>query len=70
GMARVARETDEERQKKGKNRIGRPAKNQWYSKQDIIDALTAGERPDEVAKRCGVHLATVYRIRKEAAAVA
>ncbi|EGZ2960934.1 recombinase family protein [Escherichia coli] len=70
GMARVARETDEERQKKGKNRIGRPAKNQWYDKQAIIDALNRGERPDAVAKHCGVHLATVYRIRKEAAAVA
>ncbi|EON9512428.1 recombinase family protein [Escherichia coli] len=70
GMARVARETDKERQKKGKNRIGRPAKNQWYDKQAIIDALNRGERPDAVAKRCGVHLATVYRIRKEAAAVA
>ncbi|EFO0053895.1 recombinase family protein [Escherichia coli] len=70
GMARVARETDKERQDKNKKRIGRPAKNQWYSKQDIIDALTAGERPDAVAKRCGVHLATVYRIRKEAAATA
>ncbi|ENO4929467.1 recombinase family protein [Escherichia coli] len=70
GMARVAKETDEQRQKKGKNRIGRPAKNQWYDKQAIIDALNRGERPDAVAKRCGVHLATVYRIRKEAAAVA
>ncbi|EMB0631078.1 recombinase family protein [Salmonella enterica subsp. enterica serovar Infantis] len=70
GMARVARETDKERIAKGKNRIGRPAKNQWYDRQLIVDALAAGERPDAVAKRCGVHLATVYRIRKEAAAVA
>ncbi|EER3590876.1 recombinase family protein [Escherichia coli] len=70
GMARVAKETDAERQKKHKNRIGRPAKNQWYDRQMIVDALAAGERPDAVAKRCGVHLATVYRIRKEAAAVA
>lgn len=70
GMARVARETDEERQKKHKNRIGRPAKNQWYDRQAIADALAAGERPDEVAKRYGVGIATVYRIRKAAAAVA
>lgn len=70
GMARVARETDKERIAKGKNRIGRPAKNPWYDRQMIVDALAAGERPDAVAKRCGVHLATVYRIRKEAAAVA
>ncbi|MCV5466208.1 helix-turn-helix domain-containing protein, partial [Escherichia coli] len=70
GMARVARETDEERQAKHKNRIGRPAKNQWYDRQAIADALAAGERPDEVAKRYGVGIATVYRIRKAAAAVA
>ena len=70
GMARVARETDKERQDKHKGRIGRPAKNPWYSKQDIIDALNRGERPDVIAQRYGVHLATVYRIRKEAAAVA
>lgn len=63
GMARVAKETDAERQDKHKNRIGRPAKNQWYNKQDIIDALTAGERPDAVAKRFGIGVATVYRIR-------
>ncbi|EFH8879937.1 hypothetical protein GS572_22165 [Escherichia coli] len=67
GMARVARETDKERIAKGKNRIGRPSNNQWYSKQDIIDALTAGERPDSVAARFGVGIATVYRIRKAAA---
>lgn len=70
GIARVARETDEERQAKGKNRIGRPSNNQWYSKQDIIDALTIGERPDSVAARFGVGIATVYRIRKAAQAVA
>lgn len=66
GMARVARETDEQRRDKGKNRIGRPAKNPWYDRQMIVDALAAGERPDAVAKRCGVHLATVYRIRRDA----
>ncbi|EJN4968383.1 recombinase family protein [Escherichia coli] len=70
GMARVARETDEQRRDKKKNRIGRPAKNQWYDRQMIVDALAAGERPDAVAKRCGVHQATVYRIRKAAQAVA
>lgn len=70
GMARVARETDEQRKDKHKNRIGRPAKNQWYDRQMIVDALAAGERPDAVAERCGVHLATVYRIRKAAQAVA
>lgn len=71
GMARVAKETDQQRQDKHKNRIGRPAKkNQWYDRQMIVDALAAGERPDAVAERCGVHLATVYRIRKAAAAVA
>ncbi|HAU7985793.1 TPA: recombinase family protein [Escherichia coli] len=63
GMARVARETDAERQAKHKNRIGRPAKNQWYNKQDIIDALNRGERPDAVAKQFGIGVATVYRIR-------
>lgn len=71
GMARVAKETDQQRRDKHKNRIGRPAKkNQWYDRQMIVDALAAGERPDAVAERCGVHLATVYRIRKAAAAVA
>ncbi|EOU8864962.1 recombinase family protein [Escherichia coli] len=63
GMARVARETDAERKAKHKNRIGRPAKNQWYNKQDIIDALNRGERPDAVAKQFGIGVATVYRIR-------
>lgn len=67
GMARVARETDAERDAKGKKRIGRPAKNQWYSKQDIIDALNRGERPDAVATQFGIGVATVYRIRKAAA---
>lgn len=66
GMARVARETDAERKAKRKNRIGRPAKNQWYNKQDIIDALNRGDRPDEVAERCGIGVATVYRIRRAA----
>ena len=66
GMARVAKETDAERQDKHKNRIGRPAKNQWYNKQDIIDALTAGERPDAVAKHFNIGVATVYRIRRDA----
>lgn len=70
GMARVARETDAERQAKGKNRIGRPSNNQWYDRQMIVDALAAGERPDSVAARFGVGIATVYRIRKAAAAVA
>ncbi|MBL3358343.1 hypothetical protein ELP32_28995 [Klebsiella pneumoniae] len=50
--------------------MGRPAKNQSYDRQAIADALAAGERPDEVAKRYGVGIATVYRIRKAAAAVA
>lgn len=63
GMARVAKETDEERRDKNKNRIGRPAGNQWYDKQAIIDALNRGERPDEVAKQFGIGVATVYRIR-------
>lgn len=63
GMARVARETDAERDAKGKKRIGRPAKNQWYDKQAIIDALAAGKRPDAVAKEFGIGVATVYRIR-------
>ncbi|ENK1857407.1 recombinase family protein [Escherichia coli] len=63
GMARVARETDKERQDKNKNRIGRPAQNQWYDKQAIIDALAAGKRPDAVAKEFGIGVATVYRIR-------
>ena len=66
GMARVARETDEERQAKKKNRIGRPAKNQWYDRQMIVEALAAGERPDAVAKRFGIGVATVYRIRNPA----
>ena len=67
GMARVAKETDEQRRKNGKNRIGRPAKNQWYNKQDIIDALAAGERPAAVAERFGIgSVATVYRIRRDA----
>lgn len=70
GMARVALETDRERQDKGKQRIGRPAGNQWYNKQDIIDALNRGERPDSVAARFGVGIATVYRIRKAAQAIA
>ncbi|MDI4420600.1 hypothetical protein E7V08_24350 [Escherichia coli] len=68
GMARVARETDEERQAKHKNRIGRPSNNPWYDRQAIADALAAGERPDSVAARFGVGIATVYRIRKAAAA--
>ncbi|ENK9845709.1 recombinase family protein [Salmonella enterica] len=67
GMARVARETDAERQAKGKNRIGRPSNNQWYDRQMIVDALAAGERPDAIAKRFNVGVATVYRIRKAAA---
>ncbi|EOO1522005.1 recombinase family protein [Escherichia coli] len=67
GMARIARETDAERQAKKKNRIGRPAKNQWYNKQDIIDALANGARPDAVAKQFNIGVATVYRIRKAAA---
>ncbi|EME5154327.1 recombinase family protein [Escherichia coli] len=67
GMARVARETDAERQAKGKNRIGRPSNNQWYDRQMIVDALAAGERPDSLAARFGVGIATVYRIRKAAA---
>lgn len=67
GMARVAKETDKERHDKNKNRIGRPAKNQWYNKQDIIDALAAGERPAAVAERFGIgSVATVYRIRRDA----
>lgn len=67
GMARVARETDEERRKKHKGRIGRPCDNQWYNKQDIIDALAAGERPAAVAERFGIgSVATVYRIRRDA----
>ncbi|MGX6329840.1 recombinase family protein [Escherichia coli] len=70
GMARVARETDAERDAKGKKRIGRPSNNQWYDRQMIVDALAAGERPDSVAARFGVGIATVYRIRKAAAAVA
>ncbi|QMO99670.1 recombinase family protein (plasmid) [Escherichia coli] len=67
GMRRVMAETDEQRRKNDKKRVGRPAKNQWYNKQDIIDALTAGERPDVIAKRFNVGVATVYRIRKAAA---
>lgn len=70
GMARVARETDEQRKAKGKHRIGRPSNNPWYDRQMIVEALAAGERPDAVAKRFGVGIATVYRIRKAAAAVA
>lgn len=70
GMRRVMQETDEQRRKNGKNRVGRPADNQWYNKQDIIDALNRGERPDAVAKQFGIGVATVYRIRKAAAAVA
>ncbi|MEF5800675.1 recombinase family protein, partial [Escherichia coli] len=67
GMARVARETDAERQAKHKKRIGRPCDNQWYNKQDIIDALAAGERPAAVAERFGIgSVATVYRIRRDA----
>lgn len=66
GMARVAKETDEERQKKHKNRIGRPAKNQWYNKQDIIDALAAGERPSIIAERFNIQVSTVYNIRRAA----
>jgi len=66
GMARVARETDKERIAKGKNRIGRPAKNPWYDRQMIVDALAAGERPDAVAKEFGIGVATVYRIRRAA----
>lgn len=63
GMARVARETDEQRKAKGKHRIGRPSNNPWYDRQMIADALAAGERPDSVAARFGVGIATVYRIR-------
>ena len=64
GMARVKLENEKERwEKKGKKRIGRPAGNQWYQKQDVIDALAAGERPDAIAKRIGIDRATVYRIR-------
>ncbi|HBB0809231.1 TPA: recombinase family protein [Escherichia coli] len=70
GMARVARETDEERRNKHKNRIGRPSNNQWYDRQMIVDALAAGERPDAIAKRFNVGVATVYRIRKAAQAIA
>ena len=70
GMARVARETDEQRKAKGKHRIGRPSNNPWYDRQMIVEALAAGERPDSVAARFGVGIATVYRIRKAAAAVA
>lgn len=66
GMARVARETDAERQAKHKNRIGRPAKNQWYNKQDIIDALNRGERPSDIARRFNVQVSTVYNIRRAA----
>lgn len=66
GMARVARETDAERIDKDKKRIGRPAKNQWYSKQAIIDALAAGERPAVIAKRFDVQVSTVYNIRRAA----
>lgn len=66
GMARVALETDAERQAKKKNRIGRPAGNQWYDRQMIVDALAAGERPDAVAKRFNIGVATVYRIRRDA----
>ncbi len=66
GMARVARETDAERQAKHKNRIGRPSNNQWYDRQMIVDALAAGERPDAIAKRFNVGVATVYRIRRDA----
>lgn len=70
GMARVARETDEERREKYKKRIGHPAKNPWYDRQMIVEALAAGERPDAVAKRFNIGVATVYRIRKAAAAIA
>ncbi|HDY2962034.1 TPA: recombinase family protein [Escherichia coli] len=66
GMARVAKETDEQRQAKHKNRIGRPSNNQWYDRQMIVDALAAGERPDAIAKRFNVGVATVYRIRRDA----
>ncbi|HAY0627418.1 TPA: recombinase family protein [Escherichia coli] len=70
GMARVARETDAERQAKHKKRIGRPSNNPWYDRQAIAEALAAGERPDAVAKRFGIGVATVYRIRKAAPAIA
>lgn len=63
GMARVAKETDEERQRKHKNRIGYPAGNQWYDKQAIMDALNRGERPKDIAERYGISVTTVYRIR-------
>lgn len=66
GMARVARETDEQRRDKRKNRIGRPSNNQWYDRQMIVDALAAGERPVAIAKRFNVGVATVYRIRRDA----
>lgn len=66
GMARVARETDKERQDKKKNRIGRPSNNQWYDRQMIVEALAAGERPDAVAKHFNIGVATVYRIRRDA----
>lgn len=66
GMARVAKETDAERQAKHKNRIGCPAKNQWYDKQDIIDALNRGDCPAAIEKQFGISVATVYRIRRAA----
>ena len=66
GMARVARETDEQRKSKGKHRIGRPSNNPWYDRQMIVDALAAGDRPDAVAERFGIGVATVYRIRNPA----
>lgn len=66
GMRRVMQETDEERKAKHKNRIGRPSNNPWYDRQMIVDALAAGERPDAVAKRFNIGVATVYRIRRDA----
>lgn len=63
GMRRVMQETDEQRQAKKKKRVGCPAKNQWYDRQAVKDALAAGERPDAIAKRFGVDVTTVYRIR-------
>ncbi len=63
GMARVARETDEQRKEKHKKRIGYPAGDQWYDKQAIMDALNRGERPKDIAERYGISVTTVYRIR-------
>lgn len=66
GMARVAKETDQQRRDKHKNRIGRPAANQWYDRQMIVDALNRGERPSDIAERFNVQVSTVYNIRRAA----